>query len=764
LRKARSKKLAIMILFTFMATLFAAVPMASAASTYTALSTTTIKDDADYANLGTVFAQINAGAIEAGDIVTVETSSGIKFLEEAPIVVTDLVYAPENAPYIYIPQQVGEDRNALYDAAADDDIQVTKIRGREIKLAVDEKANVTPTQKAFVYFYFKGMEIDNPPSGDVTVTFSSPDGSGFPSDSVPIGKVSGDTALNVSVDSKAKVTDTAKVELRIKEDVAGSLKDGKALKLRLPNGFEWRDRANNLSDIWGDLADNVNVKADERDLRIKIDDDGVVSSQASCIKVEADITVVDESKAKLGDIEVTISGDSSYGPSSLVVGKYMEFGVSAAAEDVPKIFAGQLEQEIGEIVIAEDGPGSLIIGRTITLELPGNCKWTKAPELDTEEVNAEFVGFVGSNARTLKYRISNESDTNDDPGKITFEKAEIATAADFAGDVEVVIGGTAGVKDEVLVAEVVPAVEATADAPDVKIGIQSQAAGDITITEAEAEVINRDKDLTIALPNGVRFAGTPTVEVTEGDLELDDANIKLDEDDTVLVIPIDSESSKASTIEITNIKYTVDRTYPEGKIEAKIGGLALIEVNDTEDEGAIEDYFGLAFGNVEIENTENDGYNIHEDGMFKSVNTAVKVINANCVTPAQKDIKATAVFTIGETAYTVNGVEMTMDVAPYIKNDRTFLPVRFVSNAVGVDNNNILWNDATKTVTILKGDRAVQMTIGSKIMKVNGAEIAIDVAPEIKADRTMLPIRALSTALGCEILWDDATRTVTINY
>ena len=105
-----------------------------------------------------------------------------------------------------------------------------------------------------------------------------------------------------------------------------------------------------------------------------------------------------------------------------------------------------------------------------------------------------------------------------------------------------------------------------------------------------------------------------------------------------------------------------------------------------------------------------------------------------------------------------------MDVAPYIKNDRTFLPVRFVSNAVGVADDNILWNDATKTVTILKGDRTVQMTINSKIMKVNGADIAIDVAPEIKSDRTMLPIRALSTALGCEILWDDATRTVTINY
>ncbi|MGI6488848.1 MAG: copper amine oxidase N-terminal domain-containing protein [Syntrophothermaceae bacterium] len=717
MRRARSKKLAIMILFTFMATLFAAVPMASAAGNYTALSKTTIKDNVKQADLGTVFAEFPAGAIESGDVVTVEMSSGIEFPanskednKKVPSVENSL---PEESsvPYIYVPKQIDDKDNALRNAKLD----VDEIRAREFKLKVS--GAVYAENKASIYFYFKNMKVDNPSSGDVTVKFSSPDGSGFGSDQVVIGKVTSKSALTVSVDSKAKVTDTAKVELRINEDVAASLKKGKVLKLRLPNGFEWRDRtADPLTkavSIWGKLtADNVDVKSEKRDLKIFIKDDQNESNEASCIKVAADITVVDESKAKLGDIEVTISGDSGYGPSSLVVGKYMEFGAGAEAGDVPQIIAGQLEQEIGDIVINEDGPGSLIKERTITLELPGNCKWTKAPEIDAEEVDAEIVGFVGSNARTLKYKINQESKTNDDPGKITFEKGEIATAADFAGDVKVVIGGTAGVKDEVLVAEVVPAVDATADAPDVKIGLQSQVAGDITITEAEAEVLNQDKDLTVTLPNGVRFTETPTVEVTEGDLELDDANIKLDEDDTVLVIPIDSESSKASTVEITNIKYTVDRTYPEGKIEAKIGGLALIEVNDTEDDGAIRDYWtsydkATTEGRqVDIEGAgENGSYTIDEDGMFKSVTTAVKVINASCVTPAQKDILATAVFTIGETAFTVNGVEMTMDVAPYIKNDRTFLPVRFVSNAVGVDNKNIVWNDAAKTVTILKGER-----------------------------------------------------------
>ena len=41
------------------------------------------------------------------------------------------------------------------------------------------------------------------------------------------------------------------------------------------------------------------------------------------------------------------------------------------------------------------------------------------------------------------------------------------------------------------------------------------------------------------------------------------------------------------------------------------------------------------------------------------------------------------VMTIGETTYTVNGEEKTMDVAPEITGDRTYVPVRFVGEALG---------------------------------------------------------------------------------
>lgn len=43
------------------------------------------------------------------------------------------------------------------------------------------------------------------------------------------------------------------------------------------------------------------------------------------------------------------------------------------------------------------------------------------------------------------------------------------------------------------------------------------------------------------------------------------------------------------------------------------------------------------------------------------------------------------VMTVGQKGYTVNGEPKTMDVAPYIANDRTMVPVRFVAEAMGFD-------------------------------------------------------------------------------
>lgn len=56
----------------------------------------------------------------------------------------------------------------------------------------------------------------------------------------------------------------------------------------------------------------------------------------------------------------------------------------------------------------------------------------------------------------------------------------------------------------------------------------------------------------------------------------------------------------------------------------------------------------------------------------------------------------------------------------------------------------------------------LKMTLGKTDYTLNGATKTMDVAPIIRNDRTMLPVRYVAEALGAEIAWDGATSTATI--
>jgi len=131
--------------------------------------------------------------------------------------------------------------------------------------------------------------------------------------------------------------------------------------------------------------------------------------------------------------------------------------------------------------------------------------------------------------------------------------------------------------------------------------------------------------------------------------------------------------------------------------------------------------------------------------------------------PAPIDHEIQSIFVIGEKTFVLNGVEKAMDVAPYLKNDRTYLPVRYVARAMGVAEPNIKWNEAEKSVTLTKGETVVKMLIGSKVMYVNNKPLTMDAAPEImEPGRTMLSLRWATEALGADVLWDADIQTVTL--
>ena len=114
---------------------------------------------------------------------------------------------------------------------------------------------------------------------------------------------------------------------------------------------------------------------------------------------------------------------------------------------------------------------------------------------------------------------------------------------------------------------------------------------------------------------------------------------------------------------------------------------------------------------------------------------------------------------VGETALTIDGAVIEIDVAPVTIDSRTLVPVRAVFEALGAT---VDWDQANGNATIIKGDRWIDLWSGGDIMAVNGNGISLDVAPQVIQGRTMLPLRAVSENLGFLVDWEPEIRRITI--
>lgn len=121
----------------------------------------------------------------------------------------------------------------------------------------------------------------------------------------------------------------------------------------------------------------------------------------------------------------------------------------------------------------------------------------------------------------------------------------------------------------------------------------------------------------------------------------------------------------------------------------------------------------------------------------------------------QKELVKSVVFVVGNDQYFINGqtTGVKMDAQPFIEAGRTFVPVRFLGNALGVDNDYIAWESPRATFK-QPGFPVVELTVGRKEIKSNGQAKAMDTAPLLKTSRTYLPARFVAEALGYQVEWD----------
>ena len=114
----------------------------------------------------------------------------------------------------------------------------------------------------------------------------------------------------------------------------------------------------------------------------------------------------------------------------------------------------------------------------------------------------------------------------------------------------------------------------------------------------------------------------------------------------------------------------------------------------------------------------------------------------------------------------LDGQALSFDVEPQIINSRTMVPMRAIFTALGA---NVDWVEEHRLIIASKNTSIITMMIDMPIMHIGNLEtgeqktIDLDSPPVIVDSRTLVPVRAISDALGVEVGWDEATRTVILN-
>lgn len=576
--------------------------------------------------------------------------------------------------------------------------------------------------------------------------------------------------VDVAVEEVATLKDIT-IEPSVGSTFTGDRDD--TLTLKLNSGFEFVVDSNTMVDGGSagkyEMSTLTGYEYDDDEITFELCDyTGAESLKITGLKVEA-TTAKEGATATL---KVSMTGNDSV---SVEVATVVDYAVSMSVdedEDVPVIYSGvdvdntgitdDSDHESLEVSIDETFAGAWDNSKKFTLSLSEGVYAADVDvvadgiELDREDFikaydNGEYEYFE------FDKRIFEENDSDNDPYELDVTFTLVADP-DFEGDVVLTLSGDAMEEQEVTIAKFVKPYTVSAQQNDLTIDYRNtEIPTDVVITEAEAGLWEKGTEFALTLDK-IDFDDDATVTADdESGMEIKDVKTK----DGEIRFTIDSESDdEPATVTVSDLTLYMDRNLPAGAYDLNMYALDMLGVDSAE---KAEDFDGSDFdaddkGYLPQTLLADEDTTVFVGDESDDIDYTAKTGFVNIVTAGSDTTGFTTKLTvpIGENYLIAGETQVTLDAPAYINAEGyTMLPVRAISTSLGIDNNNVLWDQATRTVTILYGDRIISMTAGSSVMYVNGSSIPTSSSVEIVNDRTFLPMRDLATALGVtDLTWD----------
>lgn len=435
----------------------------------------------------------------------------------------------------------------------------------------------------------------------------------------------------------------------------------------------------------------------------------------------------------------TVTYARSNGPEELVRVWEGAYGLSVSVDKVHTLLAGKMDANfVTTVDIEELVAGTFLPGRKITFSLPKGIKSESKinvshnSDLKIETTTGKITITVPTNRQEQKYRL-----------KATMS---LTARVDKKGEMKATIKGNGITAHDILIAKVEPTsrIESTAKPESVSLllGKQRQAAPDLLFTEEVKGAFRKEgnADISFYLPHeGIYFSEPPTVDVVQGDLEIDPHSVQVldnrtGEHENIITFKIKKESTKPSVIRVSNMKITTNRMIADGTYNLTVRGDALSHTSLLDDSKSKQFPYVTQFPYVSV--------NYQDKSETKR--------NEILLTP-------------GSLNYYEGKTEKKMSFPSYIKQNRIYVPVDFFIDALGLHESHVLWSDSDRVLTLLKNSTIIQLDTDKNIARLNQVDIPLSAEIEKKDGKIMVPLTDMASLVGMKTKWDAATGNIVLN-
>lgn len=477
----------------------------------------------------------------------------------------------------------------------------------------------------------------------------------------------------------------------------------------LPDGVSWG---------YGTKVNGEVVSASDRELRVSFN--GTKNIDTLYITPVLDVN----RKVAFGDISLSVDkGPIAPKDARLTIAKVTDYGLVLEERSGEQVIPyGDMNARAVKVRIHEMIDDSMIRGAAYELSLK-NASFNQKGSLGTKVIE-------GNKQLTRKYVddmmvLGTMTQGKKSAWELDFE---IIPQKDATGDIVLTLKGRGMTEQSVILGSISKDVEfKVQEAKNLSLGYKDQSLPELTIQESKGGALIKGSYEIRIEP----FHRDNAIE--KADLEVSDGNLSIEKvkyEDGKITFQVSRESMWPSVLTVKDVKMTLSNSaylgehnaqlmlINKGKDPVKLGELVWFNTSALTDDPSKpapsrvaqfvigKENYELFVKGTKEERTFDVAPYIESGRTMMSVKAVADAMDmevgyeaaTKTVTIKEKKENGKVVtFNIGEKVAMLNGQPMPMDVAPVIKDSRTFVPVSYVGHLFGVK---VDWNGDLKMVTV----------------------------------------------------------------